>query len=223
MSNAFENLANKPDPNKPSDKNKRRLDSRYLLAVPVILLLCFGLGVQYTTYITGLQPNTAQAVNIIAAEDFTTEVAECDMVIMLSGELARKGYYVISADTTLRDLLDFAGLKSDSDISDFNMAHTPQHGDQYYVKSSANPLDIEPWLTNNLLPQDDTEPSDKLININTATMQELQQLPNIGEVRAQAIIDYRVKHNGFRYKEEILGVEGIGQKLYEQLINQITV
>lgn len=145
------------------------------------------------------------------------------MVIMLSGELARKGYYVISADTTLRDLLDFAGLKSDSDISDFNMAHTPQHGDQYYVKSSANPLDIEPWLTNNLLPQDDTEPSDKLININTATMQELQQLPNIGEVRAQAIIDYRVKHNGFRYKEEILGVEGIGQKLYEQLINQITV
>lgn len=223
MSNAFENLANKPDPNKPSDKNKRRLDSRYLLAVPVILLLCFGLGVQYTTYITGLQPNTAQAVNIIAAEDFTTEVAEGDMVIMLSGELARKGYYVISADTTLRDLLDFAGLKSDSDISDFNMAHTPQHGDQYYAKSSANPLDIEPWLTNNLLPQDDTEPTNKLININTATMQELQQLPNIGEVRAQAIIDYRVKHNGFRYKEEILGVEGIGQKLYEQLINQITV
>ncbi|MBQ2887483.1 MAG: ComEA family DNA-binding protein [Firmicutes bacterium] len=223
MPNAYENLANKSNRDKPTDKNKPRLDSRYLLAVPVILLLCFGLGVQYTTYITGLQPNTAQAVNIIAAKDFTAEIAEGDMVIMLSGELARKGYYVISADTTLRDLLDFAGLKSDSDISDFNMAHTPQHGDQYHVKSKANPLDIEPWLTNNLQPENCIEPADELININTATMQELQQLPNIGEVRAQAIIDYRMKHNGFRHKEEILGVEGIGQKLYEQLINQITV
>ena len=223
MSNAYENLA-KSDPDKSTDNNKkRRLDSRYLLAVPVILLLCFGLGVQYTTYITGLQPNTAQAVNIVAAEDFNAEIDGGNIVVMLSGELARKGYYVISADTTLRDILDFAGLKSDSDISDFNLAHTPQHGDQYYVKSKANPLDIEPWLTNNLLPQENAAPTGELININTATLRELQQLPNIGEVKAQAIIDYRVEHNGFRHKEEILGVEGIGQKIYEQLINQITV
>ena len=55
-----------------------------------------------------------------------------------------------------------------------------------------------------------------LININTATVEELQQLPGIGEVTANAIIAYREE------KGPLLKVKGIGEKTYEELKNMIT-
>ena len=61
-----------------------------------------------------------------------------------------------------------------------------------------------------------------LININTATVEELQQLPGIGEVTANAIIAYREEKGPFQIKRDLLKVKGIGEKTYEELKNMIT-
>lgn len=205
-------------------KSKRRLDARYVLGITVILLLIFGLGVRYQAYISGVRPAMVEAANIIAVADFAAEHNEGDVIIMLSGETARKGYYAVSPDTSLREILEFAGLTAESDISEFDLAHQPTHGDEYYVRSTADPLDITPWLSNTYQPAaEDEEAETDLVNLNTATLDELKTLPNIGDVKAQAIIDYRIEHNGFRYKEELLGVEGIGQKTYENLVDKVTL
>lgn len=66
-------------------------------------------------------------------------------------------------------------------------------------------------------------PSGPVININTASSTELEKLPGIGPKKAQTIIDYRTSHGGFKSKEEIVNVKGIGPKTYEKLQNQITV
>lgn len=63
----------------------------------------------------------------------------------------------------------------------------------------------------------------KLININTATAEELEKLPGIGPAKAQAIIDYRNKFGGFKTIEEIKNVKGIGEKTYEKLKDLITI
>jgi competence ComEA-like helix-hairpin-helix protein len=55
------------------------------------------------------------------------------------------------------------------------------------------------------------------IDINTAGLQDLQKLPNIGPVIAQAIIDYRQSHDGFAALEELQNVTGIGPKTYEAI------
>jgi comEA protein len=245
---AQENVPEKVQEKVPQKAQKRRLDTRYLIAVPVILLLCFGLGAQYAVYLTGLPINTAQAADIIAVSGFDAPFKEGDIVVVVSGETAHKGYYSMSPDTTLRELLDYCGLKKESDISEIDFSHQPEMGDMYYIKSTANPLDVEPWLTNeyaenvadsenNSENKSDNETQEnnaadsetntnintKLININTATSEELQTLPNIGEVKAQAIIDYRVEHGGFKYKEELMGVSGIGSKTYAELVDQITL
>lgn len=206
----------------------RRFDARTVVALTVILLLVFGLGVQYQAYLSGVKPSVAEAADIVAVADFNADRTNGDMVILLSGELARKGYYAVSADCTMRDILDFAGLTAESDISDFDMAYQPVHGDEYYVKSKANPLDITPWVVNEYAPQEDSAAvgdvsNGKLVNLNTATANELMELPNIGEVKAQAIIEYRQAHGGFSCKEDLLGVDGIGQKTYEQLVDRIVV
>lgn len=61
------------------------------------------------------------------------------------------------------------------------------------------------------------------ININTAGVEELINLPGIGEVRAEAIIAYREAYGGFVAAEEIMEVRGIGQSTYEKIKDLITI
>lgn len=59
------------------------------------------------------------------------------------------------------------------------------------------------------------------ININTASQKELMELPGIGEVLAQRIVDYRDAHGPFRTKNELTKVSGIGKKKLEAVIDLI--
>lgn len=68
-----------------------------------------------------------------------------------------------------------------------------------------------------------TEPLVILVNINTASIIELEILPAIGPKTAQKIIDYRNKWGAFISKEEIKKVSGIGEKTYEKIMDKIEI
>jgi len=61
------------------------------------------------------------------------------------------------------------------------------------------------------------------ININTATVRELVDLPSIGDKMAQRIVDYRTLTGKFTSKEQLKDVSGIGDKTYEALKNKIDI
>ncbi len=61
------------------------------------------------------------------------------------------------------------------------------------------------------------------LNINTATLEQLQQLPNIGPTLAQAIISYRDSHGPFTSIEQLRSVSGIGPKTFEGIETLITI
>ncbi len=63
----------------------------------------------------------------------------------------------------------------------------------------------------------------KKININTASVTELQALPRIGPKVAQRIIDYRKENGNFKRAEEIMKVRGIGEKVFQIIKDLITV
>ncbi|HJW43081.1 MAG TPA: helix-hairpin-helix domain-containing protein [Geothrix sp.] len=55
------------------------------------------------------------------------------------------------------------------------------------------------------------------VNLNTATVTELMQLPRIGQKTAERIVGFRKQHGGFQRPEELMNVKGIGEKSYARL------
>lgn len=76
--------------------------------------------------------------------------------------------------------------------------------------------------SNNIV-EDQTNSSNNLININTATLEELTKLPGIGESKAQAIIEYRNTNGNFNSIEDIKNVSGIGEAAFDKIKDYITV
>ncbi len=66
-------------------------------------------------------------------------------------------------------------------------------------------------------------PAQERININEATAEELQELPQIGETIAQRIVDYRTEHGPFSGISELMNVEGIGESRFEAIKDYVTV
>lgn len=61
------------------------------------------------------------------------------------------------------------------------------------------------------------------ININTATLEQLQLLPGIGESLAQRILDYRAERGDFKSTEELMNVSGIGEKKFDSIKEYVII
>ncbi len=70
---------------------------------------------------------------------------------------------------------------------------------------------------------EDEGKSHELININTASAEELVQIPGVGQALARRIIDFREKNGPFQKVEDIMKVRGIGEKNFKKMKDSITV
>jgi comEA protein len=82
------------------------------------------------------------------------------------------------------------------------------------VAKSTNPTATLPTTQSTT---ESTEPQSLLLDLNTATLEQLDKLPGIGESKAKAILDYRLKRGRFKRVEELMDVKGIGEKMLEKL------
>jgi len=88
----------------------------------------------------------------------------------------------------------------------------------YYDKSTA------PAVTTEIeVPQEEILPDLSPLNLNTATEEELVQLPGIGEELARRIAEYRALSGAFERVEDIMQVSGIGQGKFDAIKDRITV
>ena len=93
-----------------------------------------------------------------------------------------------------------------------------------YTHDEVAKLEMEsPIVEENPKEDDDTTVSTGLISLNTASLEELMELPGIGEAKAKSIIQYRENCGKFKQKEDLLNIKGIGDKVYAELEAFITV
>ena len=153
-----------------------------------------------------------------AADSAAPENASGEVVVHVAGAVSSPGVYTLPADSRVDDAVRAAGATADADLSQLNLAQKLADGQKITVPvAGATPADGSSAATNA-----DSDNSG-LININTATQEELESLPSIGEVRAQAIITYREEHGGFRTIDELKEVSGIGDKIFADISPHVTV
>ncbi len=147
------------------------------------------------------------------------------------GAVARPGVYTLSSGAKINDAIKAAGgASSDADLESINLAERIIDGSQIRVlKKGEVPVVAVVPMEENAQPVPSATGSSKqqaaigLVSINNATLEELDTLPGIGPVKAQAIIDYRKKIGGFKSLDELNAVKGIGDKTFADLLPHIKI
>jgi competence protein ComEA len=144
-------------------------------------------------------------------------------VVQVSGAIVNPGVYELPAGSRVRDLVQAAGgLTAEANTAAINLAALLEDGQNIVIQASASSASPPAQRSKPLLVT--VEPAaTRLININTAALEELDELPDIGPVIAQRIIDYRTANGLFMAIEEIVKVQGIGQVTFEKIKDLITI
>lgn len=144
------------------------------------------------------------------------------ITIYVSGEVNSPGVVTIDSDKRLSDAVgELGGLTNDADFNRINLAMKIEDEKHYIIPKIGEELEV-----NNEEPETDGSFDNKdsnKININTATIQELDSLPGVGEATANKILNYRQENGKFKSIEEIKNVNGIGDKKYEDLKEVICI
>ena len=149
--------------------------------------------------------------------------------IYVSGAVATPGVYALPEGSRVHDLLLAAGGASgQADLQKLNLAALLQDSERVNVPTlPPTHTPAPPTATRDprqtAAPPTPVPASTGLVNINTASLQELDTLPGIGPATAQKIIDYRLAHGSFETLEAIQEVPGIGPATFERLKDLITL
>ncbi|GAB4504705.1 MAG: hypothetical protein Fur0043_16990 [Anaerolineales bacterium] len=144
--------------------------------------------------------------------------------VHVAGAVVRPGVYDLPEGARVLDAVEAAGgFVAEADKNALNLAAHVEDGDRLdipYVAGFVPPEESGFVVVSEGTPSPLVE---ELVNINTASAEELDQLPGIGPTIAQRIVAYRDEYGPFASIEDIVNVSGIGQATYNQIKDLITV
>lgn len=201
--------------------------------------------------VTDSNSNTNQEEDKEKNDDTNTtqvveEVPKVDWMVDIKGEVVTNGTYRVTEEMRVIDVITLAGgLTENADTTLLNLSQKVK--DQMviiiYSKEEVQHMEQVMKRREELLAhckngeiindacisnEEEEEKQDNaientMVNINTATKEELSTLPGIGEKKAEAIIQYREEKGPFQKPEDIMQVSGIGESVYDTISDKITI
>ncbi|HUI89911.1 MAG TPA: ComEA family DNA-binding protein [Anaerolineales bacterium] len=159
---------------------------------------------------------------------------EVPIVIQVIGAVVKPGVYSMPEGSRVQDAVNAAGgLEADADSNAVNLAARLEDGQQVIIPvmggaaggilAVSTPTRSPFVVITTFTPTTTPSSPGGLVNINTATAQQLEVLPCLGTVYAQSIITYRQQHGPFQHIEDIMNVSGIGFTTFDCISSRITV
>ena len=157
------------------------------------------------------------------AEDIQEETSA--IWVDVSGAVKNPGVYKLENDARIFQAIEAAGgFSEDADLQWLNQAAEISDGEKIFVYTKEETQTLKEQGISSEQEKVYAETAEEaMININQASLEELQEIPGIGEARAQAIIAYREETGGFGSIEDIQQVSGIKGKTFEKIEPYITV
>ena len=185
---------------------------------------------EYMTEIFEEESNDNMEYTETLEEDTTTinedSIDRNKIIVEIKGEVAKPDVYQLEEGSIIKDLIDMAGgVTEEADLSRINRAEELLNHELIII-GNINDETESSVVQNNSTYSSNGNNSDKgstLININTADLEQLKGITGIGNIKAQSIIDYREANGGFKSLEELKNVDGIGDKTFEKIKEQITL
>lgn len=152
-----------------------------------------------------------------------SKVNEKSITVEIKGEVKKPDVYILKENSIVKDLIEEAGgLTENADISNINRAKQLQNHELVYISNKNEEASIQTGK-NQVQSSASATQSNSMININSATADELKSLDGIGDSKANSIIEYREKNGGFKSIDDIKNVDGIGEKMFEKIKDSLTV
>lgn len=164
-------------------------------------------------------------------EDEKENISNKEITVYVSGEVNKSGVVTLKEGDRLAVAVEkLGGTTKKADLNNINLAIRVKDEEHYIIpkigeakqenlKDVNNTKDIE----NAEIKNENTEKDSSKININTATLEELDKLPGVGEATANKIISHREENGQFKNIEDIKNVNGIGDKKFENMKELICV
>ena len=210
---------------KPDDApvaSSRRIDAAHLR---VLVTIAVAAGVLLTWWLLSERPRTSSPDPIALSAEATSPPggaassvapASGELVVDVEGKVKHPGIVTLPAGSRVHEAVAKAGgVRGKVDTSTLNMARVLMDGEQILVG-------VEPVAA---APANGSSPGSgggARISLGTATLEQLDTLPGIGPVTAQAILDHRSEHGPFTSVDDLLDVKGIGEATLEDIRDQVT-
>lgn len=203
---------------------------KYIIIAIIILVALV------VSYVLSLDNKEVSAENVEITKTDVTNVTS-KVYVDIKGSVKKPGVYQVSADSIVWDIVNLSGgFTKNAYTKNINLSQKVKDEMVIYVFSKNemskmnNTVKTDTACTTNIINYDNcitteknaTETSTSLVNINTASKEELMTVSGIGASKADSIIAYRIK-TPFSKIEDIMNVSGIGESLFDKIKKYITV
>ena len=156
--------------------------------------------------------STSESVTI---EEPSSSIEEPSVFVHVVGEVEKPGIYIVATRARVFDAIIAAGgFTKSADQSTVNLAREVSDGEQVVVVAAGA-------QSGSATAQ--TSAQAALISLNRASQLELEALPGVGPTLAGRMIDWRTANGGFKKKEDLLKVSGIGNKMFDGMKDLVTL
>ncbi|MCX6495754.1 MAG: ComEA family DNA-binding protein [Rhodoluna sp.] len=177
--------------------------------ITVLAVVAFG------TYVfsSGIwKDNTATIPKGIETTDEPRAISSPKIYVHVAGSVKSPGIYQLESGTRVYDaVLAAGGFTAKANQASVNMARALNDGEQLLISSQNGVQSFENSMVSSL------------ISLNQASASQLEELPGVGPALAGRMIDWRTANGGFKAKEDLLNVAGIGDKLFASVKDLVTL
>lgn len=151
------------------------------------------------------------------------EVTSEHVYVHVCGAVKKPGVYELNSDARVFEAIKKAkGLKKEADDTLINQAEKVTDGQKICIPYKSKSQPVTEALDGNTEPVTESS-GGSVVNLNSATLDQLTSLPGIGEAKASSIIKYREEHGGFNSIDEIKNISGIKEGVFTKIEDYITV